>query len=92
MAEEWASERDLHVKHTIYADNYQTVVADVYTNEKDANKIAAAPNLVEALEGLTNGWGKEQPCFCLPTWGRREHMDRCLVAKAAIAKAKGEQP
>ena len=66
----------------------QTMRESSFKHKADADLIAAAPDMLEALEGLTNGWGEEQPCFCLPTWDRRGHMSRCEKARAAIAKAK----
>lgn len=51
--------------------------------------IAAAPEVLEALEGL----GAEG-CFCPAGFGGRvgaEHIDRCAQARAALAKSKGDK-
>jgi hypothetical protein len=62
---------------------------DIEVSDANANLIAAAPELLEALEDMLSGW----------RYIRRNHGDLYGVgwdraeekAKAAIAKAKGEQ-
>ena len=48
--------------------------------EANANLIAAAPDLLEALEDMT-AWVKSVGCGC----------QRCIKSLAAIAKARGEK-
>ena len=56
----------------------------VYGDRKMAQKVAAAPDMLAALEGAG--------CICeqstLDEFGR--HSDECRAVSAAIAKAKGE--
>jgi hypothetical protein len=52
----------------------------------NARLIAAAPELLAALEGMFNG-----TCFCdFAKGGYTHHGRHCEIARAAIAKAKGE--
>ena len=60
------------------------VIADV-VNEADARRIAAAPDLLEALEAVKMPDG----CWCYQGYFA-PHQAQCLKAQAAIAKAKGE--
>ena len=72
-----------------------TSVAGVYTprgvrevRQANARRIAAAPEMEKALEGLEFGG-----CFCPAGFGGRvgaQHIDRCTQARAALAKARGE--
>ena len=56
----------------------------------DGRRLAAAPELLDALERMGDG------CFCPAGFGgrnqvwRREHVERCIRAVDAIAKATGE--
>jgi hypothetical protein len=56
----------------------------------NANLIAAAPEMLEALEGVCGA--NEGLCFCLDTKGRG--LGQCVWCdvRAAIAKAKGVTP
>ena len=59
-----------------------------FAKAADAYLIAAAPDLLAALERLRYGDG----CHCrfTPNW-KGNHSDACNQARAAIAKARGEQ-
>ena len=54
-------------------------------SKADANKMAAAPELVEALEAVKIPYG----CWCYQGYFH-PHQPQCLKAQAAIAKAKGD--
>ena len=60
------------------------VIADV-VSEGDAYHMAAAPDLLEALEAVKIPDG----CWCYQGYFA-PHQAQCLKAQAAIAKAKGE--
>lgn len=57
------------------------------TDEANARLIAAAPELLEALERMLHSFSPH-PCENTEKW--REEYDACELARAAIAKAKGE--
>jgi hypothetical protein len=69
---------------TAKPDDKLTYIADVYRGEADACLIAAAPDMLEALEAIVEY--ADEPALC--------DDPKVLVdlARAAIAKAKGEQP
>ena len=59
----------------------------------DAYLIAAAPDLLTALEGTINHWIEDKPCWCPKKPDHDEPVIPhivCLEARAAIAQAKGE--
>lgn len=69
---------------------------DIIANREDAARvpnallIAAAPDLLAALEAVAHSHPKGSGlCWCNAEWGR-EHAPRCEAAQTAIAKAKGE--
>ena len=65
-------------------NNERVVNGPSLTNEFNARLIAAAPDLLEALQRLVN---------CYSVSSSRESRDSCWnQARAAIAKATGEQP
>ena len=74
--------------HRAISDPDSIAVVDLPTETKDVNArlIAAAPELLEAAEGIVSRWDS-------PLWKDQPHtgvfIDRL---RAAIAKAKGEQP
>ena len=59
--------------------------------EANANLIAAAPEILEALEALSEA--VEGFCWCYACSPNGEsNSDMCKIARAAIAKARGETP
>ena len=76
-----------HDDTSIYSDKYEHDIATLYFEhgepysleefEANANLIAAAPELLEALEDIINANGM--------------YEERIVNAKKAIAKAKGEK-
>ena len=58
-------------------------------HDADAVLIMAAPDLLEALEGMLNEWGCIDECN---KWGQpsQRHRPWCQKVQAAIAKARGE--
>ena len=76
-----------------------TVASHVPGAEENARLIAAAPEMLDALQGVVIRTFDGEPCWCyqlsvhtrgLEHWAN--HSDACKAAKAAIAKALGEQP
>lgn len=61
-----------------------------YPVEANARLIAAAPELYEALEGMLQVYGGKYDNDCLPK--NSVELDLIDMARAAIAKATGEQP
>jgi len=64
------------------------------TDKANANLIAAAPELLEALYGIARYTRSEVPggCWCSPEYSARNpisHGEACTFARAAIAKAAG---
>lgn len=90
----WAVERDPYI-HIRAKDGSQdgwgsTVYAGDYVpSEADANLIAAAPELYEALAGLVEANIKRGP-FDEPL-GSSEQTPEMNAAVAALAKARGDQ-
>jgi hypothetical protein len=68
--------------------NKLTYIADVYRGEADARLIAAAPDMLEALEALL----PLAEDFYYDVNHGDEYVEQFVKARAAIAKAKGEQP
>lgn len=63
-------------------------------NEANARLIASAPDLLEALGEMLEAWEGhfgEGACDCMPEPQNAGHVCQCCKARAAIAKAKGEQ-
>lgn len=59
-----------------------------------ARLMASAPDLLAALERLASDPNHEdgEPCWCpWRTYGSY-HLERCLLARAAVAKARGAAP
>lgn len=84
MSTEWFYTKRSLGGYIVYEDWDKPICA--VNDEEHARMIAAAPEMLEALEYITanvnkvvnNGWLREQPEY--------------KAALAAIAKAKGEQP
>lgn len=64
--------------------------AEGYPVEANARLIAAAPELLEALEGMIEVYGGKYDIDCLPK--HSTEIELIDFARAAIAKATGEQP
>jgi len=75
----------------VYCVPEDRALCDVYgaldRDAANAALIAAAPDMYEALVGLGGVWPAE--CFCQHV-DTSEHTDACNVARAALAKARGE--
>ena len=94
----WRVERDdvRDVNLTIFND-LDRIVADCDFGGRtqavaNANLIAAAPDLLAALEGLNRG-PSDDWCICphgFTPMGLKDHHFRCAAARAALVKAKGE--
>ena len=75
-------------------DRYGFSVA-MYVDESDGNLIAAAPDLLAVLEALDRHEFSSVVCHHPVHWGgnygdeSEQHSELCIMAKAAIAKAKG---
>jgi hypothetical protein len=65
-----------------------TTVCKGILTESNARLIAAAPDLLAALQTFSWTATEHPPCFCPPKNGRM-HTDQCDAARAAIAKATG---
>ena len=76
-------ESDQTVLSVVGADD--TTVAIPVFNPNDANLIAAAPELYDALVALSECEGF---CWCFGCTDKRNADDICVVARNAIAKAK----
>ena len=68
-------------RHIAMVSEYQTQPGDREENEANARLIAAAPDLLEALENLLDGY-----LYGCDRGTRRVNADK---ARAAIAKARG---
>ena len=66
---------------TIYGDG--AMIAEVHSRDSDAALIAAAPDLYEALEALAMACDSE---------GDPHHLQNTSEARAALSKARGENP
>ena len=76
------------VRGPVGTDFEEDVVAD-WVSEANSHLIAAAPDLLEALEAMlshSDGWDVTQ---LRKRWGEQV-VSEILTARAAIAKAKGE--
>ena len=58
--------------------------------EEDATLIAAAPDLLEALEGMLEVYGVYDQHLYREPFSRSVEVELCNQARAAIARAKGE--
>lgn len=87
---------DIEIEGESPAATYLVAVAkETYgsTAKATAPMIAAAPDMLKALEAVTSNDDRRQCPFCLKNeWGADLHEDYCpmALAYAAIAKAKGE--
>ena len=79
--------RPITAIRSLTADKDVALCHDLFEfNPDDARLMAAAPELLEALEGMFNG-----TCFCdFAKGGFTNHGRHCEAARLAIAKAKGE--
>lgn len=90
----WNTSRDAvpadHVQITVYAEADGQRVATAFREEANARLIAAAPDLLAALERATQ-WADADDCCraCARTDGRHEADCWNAEARAAINKAKG---
>lgn len=84
----WANEKrhdDYPTKISIETDSYNICLVDGGLDQQaNANLIAAAPDLLEALEYALSMWGDYLPA------GNSNAMKAIKQARAAISKAKGE--
>jgi hypothetical protein len=101
----WAIENTNHGIRLTYSDGmirshvadlFRAALCEEHGNLKaNAHLIAAAPDLLSALEGLAI-WDSDEdkPCFCLMHGdarpGPQSHDSYCEAAREAIAKARGE--
>ena len=60
-------------------------LVNVMPNPADASLIAAAPEMLAALEAISDAWANKKPLAWQPEW----HLQLLDQARAAIAKAKG---
>ena len=79
----WGIRKDEY-SYSIECSNTGADIGYIWS-ETDAHLMAAAPDLLAALEGIQDDWG----CCCRYP-GNGTHESRCRAVTAAIAKAKGE--
>ena len=76
---------------TLLARVYSEAYGDVVQEKANADLIAAAPDLLEALKASADSFCS----YCCPsvwkTGDDQPHSEQCKANRAAIAKAEGEQ-
>lgn len=63
---------------------------DIPNQRKVANLLAAAPDLLEALEGMLEIYGVREQHMSREPFASSTEVDCCNQARAAIARARGE--
>lgn len=83
---QWSNGRLLHNVPGEYSDTILDIQDKVWRpTEEDARLIAAAPELLEALQGMLEVYGGQYNDDCLPK--SSSELDLIQQARAAIAKA-----